>query len=230
MIGTWVNFFAIIAGSIVGLIMHRGISEKIATTLMKGLGLCIVLLGINGSMNVKDPLILIVSMAIGAIIGEWIDIEARLESFGLWIESKFIKNSKGTFAQGFVMASLMFGVGAMAIVGALKNGLYNDPSILYTKSLLDFISSIIFASTMGIGVLFSAFVILLYQGGITLLSVFVQPWLSAVMIADMGIVGSVVIIGLGLRMLKISNIKVANLIPAIFMPILIHFILGLNLF
>ena len=230
MIGTWVNFFAIIAGSIVGLIMHRGISEKIAATLMKGLGLCIVLLGINGSMNVKDPLILIVSMAIGAIIGEWIDIEARLESFGLWIESKFIKNSKGTFAQGFVMASLMFGVGAMAIVGALKNGLYNDPSILYTKSLLDFISSIIFASTMGIGVLFSAFVILLYQGGITLLSVFVQPWLSAVMIADMGIVGSVVIIGLGLRMLKISNIKVANLIPAIFMPILIHFILGLNLF
>lgn len=230
MIGTWVNFFAIIAGSIVGLIMHRGISAKIAATLMKGLGLCIVLLGINGSMNVKDPLILIVSMAIGAIIGEWIDIEARLESFGLWIESKFIKNSKGTFAQGFVMASLMFGVGAMAIVGALKNGLYNDPSILYTKSLLDFISSIIFASTMGIGVLFSAFVILLYQGGITLLSVFVQPWLSAVMIADMGIVGSVVIIGLGFRMLKISNIKVANLIPAIFMPILIHFILGLNLF
>jgi uncharacterized membrane protein YqgA involved in biofilm formation len=227
MIGTWVNFFAIIIGSIIGLVLHRGISEKISVTLMKGLGLCIILLGINGSMNVKDPLILIVSMAIGAIIGEWIDIEARLEAFGRFIESKFVKDSKGTFAQGFVMASLMFGVGAMAIVGALKNGLYNDPSILYTKSLLDFISSIIFASTMGIGVLFSAFVILIYQGGITLLSVFVQPWLSEVMIADMGIVGSVVIIGLGLRMLKISDIKVANLIPAIFMPLLIHVLLSI---
>lgn len=227
MIGTWVNFFAIIIGSIIGLVLHRGISEKISTTLMKGLGLCIVLLGISGAVGVKDPLILIVSMAIGALFGEWIDIEARLEAFGRFIESKFAKNSKGTFAQGFVMASLMFGVGAMAIVGALKNGLYNDPSILYTKSLLDFISSIIFASTLGIGVMFSAFVILIYQGGITLLSVFVQPWLSEVMIADMGIVGSVVIIGLGLRMLKISDIKVANLIPAIFMPIVIHVLLSI---
>jgi uncharacterized membrane protein YqgA involved in biofilm formation len=227
MIGTWVNFFAIIIGSIIGLVLHRGISEKISVTLMKGLGLCIVLLGISGAVGVKDPLILIVSMAIGALLGEWIDIEARLEAFGRLIESKFAKKSDGTFAQGFVMASLMFGVGAMAIVGALKNGLYNDPSILYTKSLLDFISSIIFASTFGIGVMFSAFVILIYQGGITLLSVFVQPWLSDVMIADMGIVGSVVIIGLGLRMLKISDIKVANLIPAIFMPILLHVLLSL---
>lgn len=230
MIGTWVNFFAIIIGSIIGLVMHRGISAKISATLMKGLGLCIVLLGISGAVGVKDPLILIVSMALGALLGEWIDIEARLEAFGMFIESKFAKNAKGTFAQGFVMASLMFGVGAMAIVGALKNGLYNDPSILYTKSLLDFISSIIFASTLGIGVLFSAFVILVYQGSIALLSVVVQPWLSEVMIADMGIVGSVVIIGLGLRMLKISDIKVANLIPAIFIPILIHVLLGLHLF
>jgi len=230
MIGTWVNFFAIIIGSIIGLVLHRGISEKISTTLMKGLGLCIVLLGISGAIGIKDPLILIVSMAIGALLGEWIDIEARLEAFGLFIESKFAKNSNGTFAQGFVMASLMFGVGAMAIVGALKNGLYNDPSILYTKSLLDFISSIIFASTLGIGVMFSAFVILVYQGGIALLSVFVQPWLSDVMIADMGIVGSVVIIGLGLKMLKISDIKVANLIPAIFIPILLHILIGFNIF
>lgn len=230
MIGTWVNFFAIIIGSIIGLVLHRGISEKISVTLMKGLGLCIVLLGISGAVGVKDPLILIVSMAIGALLGEWIDIEARLEAFGRFIKSKFAKNSKGTFAQGFVMASLMFGVGAMAIVGALKNGLYNDPSILYTKSLLDFISSIIFASTLGIGVMFSAFVILVYQGGISLLSVLVQPWLSDVMIADMGIVGSVVIIGLGLRMLKISDIKVANLVPAIFIPILLHILIGFHIF
>jgi uncharacterized membrane protein YqgA involved in biofilm formation len=229
MIGTWVNFFAIILGSILGLILHRGISAKISTTLMKGLGLCIILIGISGAVGMKDPLVLIVSMALGAIIGEWIDIEKRLEAFGSFVESKFAKNAKGTFAQGFIMASLVFAVGAMAIVGAIKNGLYNDPSILYTKSLLDFIGSIVFASTMGIGVMFSAFVILVYQGSITLLSIFIQPWLNQypMMIIDIGVVGSVVIIGLGLKMMKISDIKVANLIPAIFMPILIHVLLSL---
>jgi uncharacterized membrane protein YqgA involved in biofilm formation len=229
MIGTWVNFFAIIIGSIIGLVLHRGISQKMSETLMKGLGLIIILIGIKGALEVDNWPILIISMAVGALIGEWIDIEAKLESFGLYVEAKFAKKSKGTFAQGFIMASLMFGVGAMAIVGALKNGLNNDPTMLYTKSLLDFISSIILSSTLGIGVMFSAFVILVYQGGITLFSIFIQPWLNLypMMIVDIGIVGSVVIIGLGLKMMKISDIKVANLIPAIFMPILLHVLLSL---
>jgi uncharacterized protein len=229
MIGTWVNFFAILIGSIIGLILHRGISAKMSTTLMKGLGLIIILIGIKGALEVQNWPILIISMAVGALIGEWIDIEARLESFGQTIESKFAKKSKGTFAQGFIMASLMFGVGAMAIIGALKNGLNNDPTMLYTKSLLDFISSIILSSTLGIGVMFSAFVILVYQGGITLLSIFIQPWLNLypMMVVDIGVVGSVVIIGLGLKMMKISDIKVANLIPAIFMPILLHVLLSI---
>lgn len=222
MTGTWVNFFAIIIGSLLGLYLHHGISDKISTTLMKGLGLCIILLGVQGSIGVKDPLILIASMAIGAYLGEWIDIEDKLGRFGLWIESKVAKNAKGTFATGFVSASLLFGVGAMAIVGSLNSGLHGDHTILYTKSLLDFIASIIFASSLGIGVLFSSFVILVYQGSITLMSSLVAPWLSEVLILDMGIVGSVVIIGLGLRMLKISDIKVANLIPAIFLPILVR--------
>lgn len=232
MIGTWVNFFAIIIGSIFGLVLHRGISEKMSASLMKGLGLIIILIGIKGALEVENWPILIISMAVGALIGEWIDIESKLESFGQYVESKFAKKSKGTFAQGFIMASLMFGVGAMAIIGALKDGLNNDPSMLFTKSLLDFISSIIFSSTMGIGVMFSAFVILVYQGGITLLSIFIQPWLNLypMMVIDIGVVGSVVIIGLGLKMMKISDIKVANLIPAIFIPILIHVLLGFNLF
>lgn len=232
MIGTWVNFFAIIIGSIIGLVLHRGISQKMSTTLMKGLGLIIILIGIKGALEIENWPILIISMAVGALIGEWLDIESKLESFGMFVESKFAKKSKGTFAQGFIMASLMFGVGAMAIVGALKDGLNHDPSMLYTKSLLDFISSIIFSSTMGIGVMFSAFVILVYQGGITLLSIFIQPWLNLypMMVVDIGVVGSVVIIGLGLKMMKISDIKVANLIPAIFVPILIHVLLGFHLF
>ncbi|MGB7594776.1 MAG: DUF554 family protein, partial [Erysipelotrichaceae bacterium] len=113
MIGTWVNFFAIIIGSIIGLVLHRGISAKTSETLMKGLGLIIILIGIKGALEVENWPILIISMAVGALIGEWIDIESKLESFGRYVEAKFAKKSKGTFAQGFIMASLMFGVGAM---------------------------------------------------------------------------------------------------------------------
>jgi len=222
MFGTWVNFFAIIIGSLIGLFLHRGISTKITSTLMKGLGLVIVLLGIEGSIQVTNWTMLIVCIAVGSFLGEWIDIEARLEKFGLFVESRVAKNAKGTFATGFVTASLLFGVGAMAIQGALNDGLFHDSTTLITKSLLDFIGSIVFASTMGIGVMFSAFVILIYQGSITLLSSVARPLLSEVVIFDMGIVGSVIIIGLGLKMMKISDIKVANLIPAMFLPIVFH--------
>ncbi len=223
MIGTWINFIAIIIGSVIGLVLHRGIPEKISLTLMKGLGLCVILIGISGAIEVVDWPILIISIAIGAFIGEGIDIEAKLEAFGHFIEAKFAKKSNGTFAQGFIWASLMFGVGAMAIVGALNDGLLHNPTMLYTKSILDFIGSIIFASTMGIGVLFSAFVILIYQGGISLLSVVIQPWLNLnpTIVPNIAVVGSVVILGLGLKMLKIADIKIANLIPAIFMPVIL---------
>ena len=223
MLGTLVNFGAIIIGSVIGLVFHKAIKEKISDTIMKGLGLCIILIGIQGALKGEDTLVVIASMAIGAYLGEWIDIELRLNQLGNFAESKFAKEKNGTFSQGFVTASLLFAVGAMAIVGALESGMHNDNSILYTKSMLDFISSMIFAGSLGVGVLFSSFVILIYQGSITLLSSFVAPFLTATVITNMGCVGSIVIIGLGLNMVKATQIKVANLIPAIFLPILFQF-------
>ena len=169
MLGTLVNFGAIIIGSVIGLVFHKAIKEKISDTIMKGLGLCIILIGIQGALKGEDTLVVIASMAIGAYLGEWIDIELRLNQLGNYVESKFAKEKNGTFSQGFVTASLLFAVGAMAIVGSLESGLHNDNSILYTKSMLDFISSMIFAGSLGVGVLFSSFVILIYQGSITLL-------------------------------------------------------------
>lgn len=223
MLGTLVNFGAIIIGSVIGLVFHKAIKEKISDTIMKGLGLCIILIGIQGALKGEDTLVVIASMAIGAYLGEWIDIELRLNQLGNYVESKFAKEKNGTFSQGFVTASLLFAVGAMAIVGSLESGLHNDNSILYTKSMLDFISSMIFAGSLGVGVLFSSFVILIYQGSITLLSSFVAPFLTTTVITNMSCVGSIVIIGLGLNMVKATKIKVANLIPAIFLPILFQF-------
>ena len=223
MLGTLVNFGAIIIGSVIGLVFHKAIKEKISDTIMKGLGLCIILIGIQGALKGEDTLVVIASMAIGAYLGEWIDIELRLNQLGNYVESKFAKEKNGAFSQGFVTASLLFAVGAMAIVGSLESGLHNDNSILYTKSMLDFISSMIFAGSLGVGVLFSSFVILIYQGSITLLSSFVAPFLTTTVITNMSCVGSIVIIGLGLNMVKATKIKVANLIPAIFLPILFQF-------
>lgn len=223
MLGTLVNFGAIIIGSVIGLVFHKAIKEKISDTIMKGLGLCIILIGIQGALKGEDTLVVIASMAIGAYLGEWIDIELRLNQLGNYVESKFAKEKNGTFSQGFVTASLLFAVGAMAIVGSLESGLHNDNSILYTKSMLDFISSMIFAGSLGVGVLFSSFVILIYQGSITLLSSLVAPFLTTTVITNMSCVGSIVIIGLGLNMVKATQIKVANLIPAIFLPILFQF-------
>lgn len=223
MLGTLINFGAIIIGSVIGLVFHKAIKEKISDTIMKGLGLCIILIGIQGALKGEDTLVVIASMAIGAYLGEWIDIELRLNQLGNYVESKFAKEKNGTFSQGFVTASLLFAVGAMAIVGSLESGLHNDNSILYTKSMLDFISSMIFAGSLGVGVLFSSFVILIYQGSITLLSSFVAPFLTTTVITNMSCVGSIVIIGLGLNMVKATKIKVANLIPAIFLPILFQF-------
>jgi len=220
MVGTLVNFGAIIIGSVIGLVFHKAIKEKISDTIMKGIGLCIILIGIQGALKGEDTLVVIASMAIGAYLGEWIDIELKLNQLGNYVESKFAKEKNGTFSQGFVTASLLFAVGAMAIVGSLESGLHNDNSILYTKSMLDFISSMIFAGSLGVGVLFSSFVILIYQGSITLLSSFVAPFLTTAVITNMSCVGSIVIIGLGLNMVKATQIKVANLIPAIFLPIL----------
>lgn len=220
--GAIVNCLAIILGGSVGLFLKKGIPEKIGNTVVNGVALCILLIGISGALEGKNTLITIISIVIGAVIGELIDIDALINRAAKRIEDRL--NRKGgnvRFAKGFVTATLLFCVGAMAIVGSLDSGLTGDNTTLYTKSLLDGITAIIFAANFGVGVLASSLPILVYQGSITLLASLVAPLLSDVIIAEMTCVGSLLIIALALNMLKLTEIKVANYIPAIFIPIIL---------
>lgn len=219
--GTIINCIAIIGGCLVGLIVSGKIQERVSKNIMNGLALCVIYIGISGSLNGGDTLQMIISIAIGALVGELIDIDKWLNKLGDFLESK-VKTKKGevSISQGFVTASLLFCVGAMAVVGSLENGLTGDYSTLLAKSVLDGVSSIIFASTLGIGVMLSAFVVLIYQGSITLCAGLLSGVLSTAVITNMSAVGSLLIIGLGLNMLGVTKIKVANLLPAIFIPIL----------
>ena len=189
---------------------------------MKGLALCVLLIGISGALKGENTLIAILSIAIGAIIGEIIDLDRRLNNLGQLLEARFSKgDGEQTVARAFVTSSLLFCVGAMAIVGSLQSGLTGDHEMIYTKSMLDGISSIIFASSLGYGVVFSAVAVFVYQGAIVLLAQCIAPFLSDAVIAEMTCTGSLLIIALGLNMLGLTRIKVANYLPALLLPILL---------
>lgn len=223
MLGTIVNTIAVIIGATIGILLKKGIPERLSDTMMKGIGLCTLFLGISGSLKGENSLILIISMVIGALIGEGVDLDGKLNRFGSWLESKF-KSKDGdkiSIAEGFVSASLLFCVGAMTIVGALQSGLQGDHEMLFNKSMLDFVSSIIFASTMGVGVMLSAAFVFVYQGAITLAAQWVAPFLTDTIIAEMTCVGSVIIIGISLNLLGVTKLKVMNYVPAIFIPIIL---------
>ena len=220
--GAIVNFLSIIIGGALGLVLKRGIPKKLESALVNGVALCVLLIGIKGALEGNNILITIISIAVGAIVGEALDIDAFINKFAKRIEDKL--NSSGgdiKFAKGFVTATLLFCVGAMAIVGSLDSGLKGNNTTLYTKALLDGITAVVFASNFGVGVLFSSLPILLYQGGITLLASIVAPLLTTAVVNEMTCVGSLLIIALALNMLKICNIKVANYLPAILMPIIL---------
>ena len=223
MLGTIVNTIAVIIGAGIGMFLKKGIPDKLADTMMKGLGLCTLFLGISGSLDGQNSLIMIISIVAGALIGEGIDLDAKLNQLGNWLENKFKSKDGGkvSIAEGFVSASLLFCVGAMTIVGSLQSGLQGNHEMLFNKSMLDFVAAIIFASSMGIGVMLSAAFVLVYQGAITLLAQWVAPVLSDVVIAEMNCVGSVIIIGIALNLLGITKLKVMNYVPAIFIPIIL---------
>ena len=219
--GTIVNCLTIIGGCIVGLFIKGRVNEKISTTVMNGLGLCSLYIGISGSLKCENPIEMIVSVALGALIGELIDIDNLLNKLGNLLENKFKSKDKNiSISEGFVTSSLLFCVGAMAIVGSLESGLNGDNTTLYAKSVLDGVSSIIFTSTLGIGVILSVFTVLIYQGSITLLAGLLSGVLSTSVITGMSVVGNLIIIGLGLNILGMTQIKVANLLPGIFIPII----------
>lgn len=223
MTGTVVNAVAVIIGSLIGLLLKKGIPERFSDSVMKAVALCVIYIGLDGCLKGENTLIAIISMAAGALIGELLKLDDGLNKLGQKLESKFKRDTSGenSIAKGFVTASLLFCVGAMAIVGSLESGINGNHEILFSKSLLDFISSIIFTASMGFGVMFSAVAVFLYQGIITVLAQFVGPYLSDAVIAEMTCTGSILIIALGLNMLGVTKLKVMNYVPAVFLPILL---------
>ena len=226
MLGTIVNALAIIGGCLIGLIVKGRLTEKISSTIMNGLALCVLYIGISGALKGNDTLQMIICIAIGALIGEIIDFDKKLNDLGDMIEKKINSkrkdksNEKISISEGFVTSSLLFCVGAMAVVGSLESGLQGNHATLFAKSILDGVSSIIFASSLGIGVILSSIAVFVYQGSITLLAGGLKAVLTDTVISNMSAVGSLLIVGLGFNMLGTSKIKVANLLPAIFIPII----------
>lgn len=221
MLGTIVNVAAVLAGGCIGLVIRKGLPEKLEKGLMTALGLCTMYIGISGLSEGKITLVLILSMVFGTIIGELIDLDKQVGRLGEFVRNKVGgKDEKSNIAEGFVSASLLFCVGAMSIVGSLQSGISGNHETLYAKSMLDFVAAILFASSLGIGVLFSAAFVLAYQGSITLLAQWIAPVLSDAAVAEMSCVGSLILIALAFNMIGLSKYRVMNFVPAIFMPIL----------
>lgn len=213
--GTLVNAAGVLLGSGLGLLIKKNIPSKYQQTLMQGLALTVGLIGLQMAFKTQNIMTVIVSVVIGSLVGEWMDIDRRLNQAGQWLGKK-VGSQYGDVGQGFVTASLVYCVGAMAIVGSIQEGLTGDASTIYAKSMLDSISSVIFSSGMGIGVAFSSISILLYQGSITLLAGLLHNVISDNAIREMTAVGGLLIVGLSMIMLEIKTIKVANMLPAIF--------------
>jgi hypothetical protein len=217
MLGPIVNAITIVICALVGTFLIKNIPERFDEIIRKGIGLSLLYLGIKGAFENQNVLLLILSIVIGSIIGELLDFDKGMNKIGEWAEAK-VGLSSGNFSKGFVMASLLFCTGSMAIVGSLNSGLAGNHEMLFAKSILDGIISIVFASSLGIGVMFSAIPVLLYEGIITLGATFVKDWLTPEIITEMSAVGSLLICALGLNFLEVKQIKVANMIPAIFIP------------
>lgn len=227
MIGTLINAAAIVAGGTVGQCLKKGIKDRYKTTIMQAISLSVILIGIRSALKATDLLEVIVCMAVGGLLGEVLRIEDKIEALGAYAEKRFSRSGNGGFAKGFVTASLVFCVGSMAIVGALESGLSGNHDTLFAKSLLDGITSVVFASTFGSGVVFSALPVLVYQGAITMGASLLKPFLTPEVIAQMSGVGGLLIAAIGINMLEVTRIKVGNMLPAIFMPLVAFMILQL---
>ena len=220
--GAIVNSIVVVITSLIGLLIGQRIPEKMNRAIMQGIGLVVITSGVSGAVNGVNTLVLILSMVIGIVIGEGLDIH---QCINLFIEkaTKRLSGDKdqSEFTQAFMIATMLFCIGSMAIVGSLESGLTGDNATLYTKSVIDGISAVLFSSSLGIGVLFASIPLLLYQGSLIIFAQLLAPILSDAVILEMTTVGSVLLIGMGLNMLDITDFKMMNFIPAIFLPILL---------
>ncbi len=232
-IGTLVNAGTIILGSLIGIAVKGGLPKRFQDTIMHAVSFAVIFIGIGGALagllsvgesgaiSTQNIMMMVLSLVLGAVTGELLNLDKKLNTLGEWAKSKIPEKLTGkSFVEGFVSASMLFCVGAMAVVGSLEDGLHGNYSILFAKSVLDGISSVIFAASLGFGVMMSAIPVLIYQGLITLLAQFIAPYLSDALISQMSCVGSILIFAIGFNMLTNGRIKVANLLPAIFFPII----------
>ncbi|PXV96127.1 hypothetical protein C8E03_101761 [Lachnotalea glycerini] len=235
-LGTLINIAAILIGTTIGMIIKGGLQKRYEKIVMQSIGLCVIFIGVNGVITqmlvmengifqTRYTLLVIISLVMGSLIGEKINIEARLENFGECCKRKFkMKGDKGNdFVEGFVSSSLLFCVGAMAIVGSIEDGLKHEYATLIAKSFMDMVAGGVLAASLGIGVYFSVIAVGIYQGSITLLAGFVSPYLNNTIISQISCVGSVLIFALGINLILGKKIAIGNMLPAVFMPAIIYY-------
>jgi uncharacterized membrane protein YqgA involved in biofilm formation len=220
LLGTAANVAAIVLGTLLGLLLKQKLPQRITAIMTQGLGLVTALIGVRMMMATENVLIVLISIVAGGVLGEIIHVESRLNAFGARVERRFSKQH-GTFAKAFVTSTLLYCVGPLAILGALQDGLRGDYTILLTKSGLDGIASVAFASTLGIGVLFSALPVFAYQGSITIGASLLQPYLTSQVVNEITATGGLLILAIALNILRVTKIKVGNMLPAIIVAAII---------
>lgn len=230
MYGVILNTLTVLIGSLIGCLCKKGLPKRMTDTVMVGLGMCTLYIGITGMLEGKDPLVLILSVAIGAGIGSFIRLDDKIHILGRKIEEKIRKKpaeaGSPSLAEGAVSGSLLFCVGAMTIVGSLNAG-FGDNSMLYTKSFLDLVSSTVLASTLGAGVMLSAAFVLVFQGGLALMATVISPIMTEALICELSCTGSLMVALIGINLMGISKIKVADFLPALLLVPIFHYIMGL---
>ncbi len=232
-LGTIVNTVAVVAGGLLGLVLKNGIAKRFEKILMQALGLATLFIGIsgvlkymlvieNGSISTQGTMLLIFSLVIGCLLGQWLDIESKMETLGIKLKAAVRVKNDNRFVEGFVTSSLIICVGAMAIVGAMQDGLSGDSSMLIAKALLDFVLVVILAAAYGVGVVFSAIPIFLYQGAITLIAALFGSVIRDILIEELSFVGSALIFCVGANLVREKTFRVANMLPALLVPIFVE--------
>jgi uncharacterized membrane protein YqgA involved in biofilm formation len=225
MLGTYVNVVAVVVGSLIGLVLHQRFPEQLKRIGFQAIGLCVLVLGTSMALKTANFLILIFSMLLGAFSGEALGLDRHIEQFGDWLKAR-IGSRNDQFTEGLVSAFLLYCMGAMTVIGAIEDGLNNDPSILYAKSLMDGCASVALASTFGLGVLISALPLFLYQGGITLAAASAKAFFTEPLITELSAVGGVILMGLGIQLLDLKEIRVVNFLPALLVVIILVHVFG----
>ena len=233
--GTLINVAAIVVGGAIGLLGGKWLNDRTQETLIRGMGVCVLMVAIagvleemlvvqNGAISTQGTLMLVISVAVGGLLGELLDLDGRLEGFGRWLREKSGNGKDARFLDGFITATMTVSIGAMAIVGAVEDGIYGDYTVLAAKSLMDFVIILVMASSMGKGCLFSAIPVGILQGSVTLLARVVQPLLTPLALSNLGLVGSALIFCVGLNLIWKQTIRVANLLPALIVAVAYAFL------